>query len=63
MDIRLDGPFVEALLRLQKINGLKYPVAMVRELIREAAKEAGVWPTLEELESLPESDEPTNDQA
>jgi hypothetical protein len=56
MDIRLDGLYEEALLRLQKLNGLKYPVAMVRELIRNAAKEAGVWPTLP-LDEQPSSED------
>ncbi len=51
MDIRIEGLHEQALLRLKKVNGLKTPVAMVRALIADAAKEEGVWPDAAAIES------------
>lgn len=50
MDVRIDGLHEVALKRLKKVNGLKTPVSVVRALIADAAKEAGVWPDISELE-------------
>lgn len=43
IDIRLTGPHKLALQRLKERNGEKNPVALVRILIRDAAREAGIW--------------------
>lgn len=48
MDIRIDGPHEKALLRLMLTYGEKTAVGMTRMLIREAAKQAGEWPTVEQ---------------
>lgn len=46
MQIDIQGLHEEALLRLMQHNDEKTAAAMARILIRDAAKEAGVWPTL-----------------
>lgn len=52
LDVRLDPLHAEALKRLQAMNFQKYPIDTARELIRNAAKAAGVWPTPEEIDDL-----------
>lgn len=47
MDIRIDGLHEKALLRLMERNNEKTGVGMARILIREAAKDAGLWPVSE----------------
>lgn len=57
IDIRLTGPHKLALQRLKERNGEKNPVALVRILIRDAAREAGIWTEVvedvQEAESAP----------
>lgn len=48
MDVRIEGAHEQALLRLMQHNNEKTAVAMTRMLIRDAAKEAGLWPTANE---------------
>ncbi len=43
MDIRIDGPHEQALVKLMKRNGEKTSVGMTRLLIRDAARDAGLW--------------------
>ncbi len=54
VDVRIGGPHMAALQRLKALNGEKLAIGMVRLLIRDAAKEAGMWP--EPAESTAESD-------
>jgi hypothetical protein len=44
MDIRLNGIHESALLKLAELNDQKTASGMVKLLIRDAAKEARVWP-------------------
>lgn len=44
IDVRIDDPHRTALLRLVKISGQKTAISTLRNLIRDAAIEAGVWP-------------------
>lgn len=43
MYIQIDGAHEKALLRLVELNGEKSASGMMRLLVRDAAKEAGVW--------------------
>lgn len=45
MYLRIDGPHEDALERLGAVYGEKTSAAVVRQLIRQAAVTAGVWPT------------------
>jgi hypothetical protein len=57
MDIRIDGLHEKALIRLMERNNEKTGVGMARILIRDAAKEAGLWPVMasEQEDTLVES--------
>lgn len=46
MDIRIDGLHEKALLRLMERNNEKTGVGMARILIRDAARDAGLWPAI-----------------
>lgn len=56
LDVRLYGPHKLALQKLKERNGEKTPVGMVRLLIRDAAKEAGMWEEVTTQVSTPETE-------
>jgi hypothetical protein len=43
-DIRLDGVDEQALLAIQKFNHEKWPVHVIRRLIRKEAQRHNLWP-------------------
>lgn len=50
MYLLIEGIHETAMLRLMALNGEKSGSVMARALIRDAAKEAGVWPATEETQ-------------
>lgn len=47
MDVRIEGSYEGLLLRLARLNSEPTATGMVRALIRDAAKEVGLWPPVE----------------
>jgi len=47
MDVRIDKQNEEVLRKLAQLNGQPTAASMVRMLIRDAAKEVGLWPIVE----------------
>lgn len=44
MDVRIEGVHEQMLTKLAEANGEKTAAGMVRILIRDAARDLGVWP-------------------
>ena len=53
MDVRIDKQNEEVLRKLAQLNGQPTAASMVRMLIRDAAKEVGLWPITNEVGSQP----------
>ena len=47
MDIRLDGTYEEMVQKLADYNQEPTATGMVRNLVRDAAKQAGIWPPID----------------
>lgn len=52
MQIEIDGLHEKVLLRLMERNNEKTGTGMTRILIRDAAKDVGLWPVGNEIEPL-----------
>ena len=50
MDIRLEGTYEEMLLKLADYNQEPTATGMARILVRDAAKQLGLWPDLQRVE-------------
>jgi hypothetical protein len=44
MQMILDGPYREAVRRLQQMHGEKTAIAIVRQAVRDMAQRDGAWP-------------------